>query len=78
MNKSNAVLKNVMQKVYNDRKPLKREIISQVRTETVNDSAFCEIWFMTKGCTHDAEGGCTMCNYGKGHDVDETDRKSVV
>ena len=72
MNKSNAVLKNVMQKVYNDRKPLKREIISQVRTETVNDSAFCEIWFMTKGCTHDAEGGCTMCNYGKGHDVDET------
>lgn len=72
MNKSNAVLKNVMQKVYNDRKPLKRENISQVRTETVNDSAFCEIWFMTKGCTHDAEGGCTMCNYGKGHDVDET------
>lgn len=61
-----------MQMVYNDRKPLKREIISQVRTETVNDGAFCEVWFMTKGCTHDAEGGCTMCNYGKGYDVDET------
>ena len=71
MDKSNAVLKKVMQKVYNDRKPLKREIISQIRTETVNDGAFCEVWFMTKGCTHDAEGGCTMCNYGKGYDVDE-------
>lgn len=72
MEKSNAVLKNVMQKVYNDRKPLEKVILSQVRTETVNDNAFCEAWFMTKGCTHDAEGGCTMCNYGKGHDVDET------
>lgn len=72
MGKSNAVLKKAMQMVYNDRKPLKREIISQVRTETVNDGAFCEVWFMTKGCTHDAEGGCTMCNYGKGYDVDET------
>lgn len=72
MDKSNAVLKKAMQMVYNDRKPLKREIISQVRTETVNDGAFCEVWFMTKGCTHDAEGGCTMCNYGKGYDVDET------
>lgn len=72
MNNSNAVLKNVMQKIYNDRKPLKRETISQVRTEVVDDGAFCEVWFMTKGCTHDAEGGCTMCNYGKGHDVDVT------
>lgn len=71
MDKSNNVLKSVMQKIYNDRKPLKKDILSQVRNERVNDGNFCEVWFMTQGCTHDSEGGCTMCNYGKGYKIDD-------
>lgn len=29
----------------------------------------CDLWFLTRGCTHDELGGCTMCNYGKGSEI---------
>lgn len=35
------------------------------RIERANGGLLCDLWFLTKGCIHDAEGGCTMCNYGK-------------
>jgi len=36
------------------------------RIERANGGLLCDLWFLTKGCIHDACGGCTMCNYGKG------------
>ena len=69
--KVNPILRKIMQKVYHDRMALSSDILTHVRMEIVNDKSFCEVWFMTKGCSHDAKGGCTMCNYGKGCEVEE-------
>ncbi len=68
--KVNSVLNAVMQKIYMERKPLPDTPRTVVRYEKVQDRVFSEMWFMTPGCSHDKNGGCTMCNYGKGHFVD--------
>lgn len=65
----NPVLQFVMQEIYKKRKPLPEIPRTVVRYEKVQDKIFSEIWFMTPGCTHDRNGGCTMCNYGKGNHV---------
>ena len=62
----NVFLKKIMQDVYARRNPLSEELKTVVRTERVNGGILCEVWFMTRGCCHDMEGGCVMCNYGKG------------
>lgn len=62
----NPILRGIMAEIYRKRTPLSRENLTNVRMERVRNQAFCEIWFMTPGCSHDALGGCTMCNYGKG------------
>lgn len=67
--KINPVLRKAMLRIFENRRPLRTDVLAVSRTERVNDSTFCEIWFMTGGCSHDAKGGCTMCNYGKGHQV---------
>ena len=67
--KVNLVLHSVMQKIYMNRKPLPENPRISVRYEKVQDKVFSEVWFMTLGCSHDRNGGCTMCNYGKGHYV---------
>jgi len=36
------------------------------RVEFVPSGTYAEVWFSTDGCTWDREGGCTMCNYGRG------------
>lgn len=67
----NPILRRIMAEIYQRRTPLPRGDLTNVRVERVQNQAFCEIWFMTPGCAHDALGGCTMCNYGKGHTVAE-------
>lgn len=41
------------------------------RVETVLGAPFVSLWFRTRGCRHDAHGGCTMCNYGASTAVSE-------
>lgn len=65
--KVNPVLRKVMAQIYQERRPLRPDQLAIMRKERVNNRAFCEVWFMTGGCSHDSNGGCTMCNYGKGH-----------
>lgn len=65
----NPVLQFVMQEIYKKRKPLPEIPRTVIRYEKVQDKVFSEIWFMTPGCAHDRNGGCTMCNYGKGNYV---------
>lgn len=67
--KVNLALRAVMRKIYWNRKPLPKKPRTVVRYERVQDKVFSEVWFMTPGCSHDRNGGCTMCNYGKGHCV---------
>jgi radical SAM enzyme (TIGR01210 family) len=70
MNASNPVLKSIMRFVYEKRSPLAIEPQTVVRHEISDGHSMCEVWFMTEGCSYDRDGGCTMCNYGKGHIVD--------
>lgn len=35
-------------------------------------------WFMTGGCSWDQQGGCTMCNYGKGVAISESDTLEAI
>lgn len=65
----NPVLRAIMQKIYRERMPLPEEPKIVARYEKVQGRVFSEVWFMTPGCFHDRNGGCTMCNYGKGHTV---------
>lgn len=69
--KDNQFLKYVMNAIYQDRHALPNEPLTVVRHETADGRAMCEVWFMTEGCAYDRKGGCTMCNYGKGHKVDD-------
>lgn len=68
--KVNPILRTFMENIYEKRVALPIEPKSVVRFEKVMDGTFCEVWFMTQGCTHDSKGGCTMCNYGKGHKIE--------
>lgn len=67
----NLLLKTVMKTVYHNRKSLPKEPITVVRHEVSDGGSMCEVWFMSQGCAYDREGGCVMCNYGKGHMADE-------
>jgi hypothetical protein len=66
----NPFLKLIMRQVYQNRCPLPIEPKTVVRHEIADGKPMCEVWFMSEGCTYDRDGGCTMCNYGKGHAVD--------
>lgn len=70
MKENNQFLKVVMKTIYMQRRPLAVEPITVVRHEIADGKPMCEVWFMTKGCEYDRTGGCVMCNYGKGHNVD--------
>lgn len=69
--KENQVLKKITRQIYRDREYFPAELMTNYRIERVNDGNFGDVWFMTRGCGHDISGGCTMCNYGKGHRISE-------
>lgn len=62
----NPILKTVMQKIYAERTSFSVEYLVSSRIERINDKCFCQLFFLSKGCSHDLQGGCTMCNYGYG------------
>ena len=70
MTELNLFLKSIMRQVYQNRRPLPLEPKTVVRHEIADGKPMCEVWFMSEGCAYDRDGGCTMCNYGKGHAVD--------
>lgn len=69
----NPVLLSVMQQIYQSRQYFPIQYYADTRLERVNDRTFCQMFFLSKGCSHDAKGGCTMCNYGYGrsYEIDE-------
>lgn len=65
MNSSN-ILKKITYEIYKKRPMMPEDQRTNYRIERANGGLLCDLWFLTRGCTHDASGGCTMCNYGKG------------
>ena len=68
----NPILRKVMLGIYNGRTAFPERFLCSTRLERVNDQFYCQLFFLSSGCSHDAQGGCTMCNYGygKSHTVD--------
>ena len=64
--KVNPIIRKATKKIFDGRENFPVEYITDVRVETVNNAACCDVWFMTRGCSHDLRGGCTMCNYAYG------------
>lgn len=62
---ADAVLKRIMYQIYQKRPVMLSDYRTHYRIERVNGGLLCDLWFLTGGCSHDAQGGCTMCNYGK-------------
>lgn len=48
---------------------------TRYRIERVNGGYFCDLWFLTHGCSHDICGGCVMCNYGGGCSASRANRE---
>lgn len=65
MVKSNDVLRQITAQIYQRRPTMSNDLRTNYRIERVNGGLLCDLWFLTSGCIHDRQGGCTMCNYGK-------------
>ncbi len=59
-------LSAVMQQIRRQRPPLNPSQLWFSRVEQVPAGNYAEVWFLTRGCSWDLQGGCTMCNYGRG------------
>ena len=69
MKKQNSVLKEITAQIYKQRPKMPSHLRTNYRLEHVNGGLLCDLWFLTSGCIHDRQGGCTMCNYGKSDSV---------
>lgn len=71
MVKNNLVLKQMSYQIFQKRSAMPAKYRTHYRIERVNGGFLCDLWFLTNGCIHDAQGGCTMCNYGKSQGVSD-------
>ena len=62
----NNVLRQITYEIYRQRPVVSEKMRTNYRIERANGGLLCDLWFLTVGCVHDAQGGCVMCNYGKG------------
>lgn len=49
-----------------------------VRLDQAMGGTFAQLWFLTRGCTWDRRGECTMCNYGQSSSVSDDAMVSFV
>jgi radical SAM enzyme (TIGR01210 family) len=68
----------VMKKIRNKRPSLSIDEIFYQRKEQSRAGVSCTLWFMTVGCSWDKDGGCTMCNHGCGHSVNEENTINAI
>ncbi len=67
----NLLLNQVMRLIRVGRPYLDRDKPFYVRMDRACGGDFAQVWFLTRGCTWDRGGACTMCNYGHAHPVPE-------
>lgn len=65
--KYNRILRQITREIYLQRPNISAaQYRTNYRIERANGGLLCDLWFLSAGCTHDAGGGCAMCNYGRG------------
>ncbi len=67
----NLLLNRVMRLVRAGRPYLAADKPFYVRMDRACGGDFAQLWFLTRGCTWDHGGACTMCNYGHARSVPE-------
>ena len=65
--RGNPFLSRVALMVRAGRPLLPAHPLVTLQSEVVGGRPFVRLWFITMGCSHDRQGHCTMCNYGRGH-----------
>ena len=74
----NPLLSAVMRRIRQPR-PLQPDDLRFVtRVDRSCGLGFAEVWFSTPGCSHDSQGGCTMCNYGRRRPISEDEMVEAV
>lgn len=61
---SSQFLNKVMVELRRERLPVDPDQPWYVRYDETPGGTFAQLWFMTRGCSWDRQGQCTMCNYG--------------
>lgn len=74
----NAFLSQVCAKLKEQRPLIPDNYNFLTRVERVQGAPFVSLWFRTRGCKHDHQGGCTMCNYGASSHVSAEDMIEYV
>lgn len=72
----NEILKQITFRIYKERPAIRSNMRTNYRIERVCGDLLCDLWFLTTGCRHDAQGGCVMCNYGK--NTGEIDEERIL
>lgn len=62
----NRFLSLLMARLRRSRVPISAAEPWSVTMERERGGILARVWFLTKGCSWDARGACTMCNYGSG------------
>lgn len=80
MKKDNGAffLSMIQKKIREERECLPKNELFFNRIEKTVRGLSANIWFMTEGCQWDKSGGCTMCNYGKGHCISDDQMMKAV
>jgi len=68
---TNRFLSLVMQRIRAAAPPRLAGLVSAVRIDRAGGGSFAQVWFLTRGCSWDRGGACTMCNYGRAYSVTE-------
>ncbi len=74
----NPVLRQVMKHIFQNRMSYPIKYYCDTRLEKIDNKYFAQMFFMSKGCSHDLNGGCTMCNYGYGKAYENLDLAAIL
>lgn len=73
-----VLLDETMGRLRRDRPLTDKASPFYVKVDSFRGGAFAQLWFLTRGCTWDRRGACTMCNYGRCDEVSATDMATFV
>jgi archaeosine synthase beta-subunit len=78
MARANHFLSQVMTRLRAEAPIVSADLRYHVRLDRAGGGTFAQVWFLTRGCTWDRAGACTMCNYGRGPTVSDDDMVASV
>ena len=72
------LLSSAMLRLRSQRVPSSPDAPFYVRYDRSMGGSFAQLWFLTRGCSWDRAGACTMCNYGHAAHVSADEMVSYV